>query len=160
MNKILIGLVVLVAGALVGWYWFGGSAPKPAQEQSAAEAVKDAFTLDNQKEIPVPTYTSSGELQEKGGGKERTVVMYTDTGYAPKTVTVTKGSIVTFVNESSRGMWTASDPHLTHQLLPGFDEKAQVVKGGTYEYTFEKVGTWTYHNHVNPTDKGTVVVTE
>jgi hypothetical protein len=33
-------------------------------------------------------------------------------------------------------------------------------KDGAYEYTFVKVGTWHYHNHVNPADAGAVVVTE
>jgi plastocyanin len=160
MNKLLIGLVILVAGALVGWYWFGGSASKQISQKSVTESVNDTLKPTNVVENELPPSSGTGEPLEKGGGKERTVVTYTDTGYAPKSVTVKKGSIVTFVNESSRSMWTASDVHPTHLLLPGFDQKTSVVKDGTYEYTFEKVGTWTYHNHVNPTDKGTVVVTE
>jgi hypothetical protein len=57
-------------------------------------------------------------------------------------------------------MWVASAVHPTHQLLPGFDQLASVAKGGTYEYSFAKVGTWKYHNHMKPTDFGGVVVTE
>jgi hypothetical protein len=57
-------------------------------------------------------------------------------------------------------MWVASAVHPTHLLLPGFDELKSTGKGGTYEYTFVKVGTWQYHNHVNPSDTGSVVVTE
>lgn len=158
MNKILIGLVIIAAGAAIGWYWFGGSPINLNTPQTSKEATGESVTptgVTNNNVAP-----PSGEQLEKGGVKERTVVTYTDTGYAPNSVTVKKGSIVTFVNESTRGMWTTSDLHPTHQLLPGFDQKAAAGKGGTYEYTFDKVGTWTYHNHVNAADKGTVVVTE
>ena len=57
-------------------------------------------------------------------------------------------------------MWVASAVHPTHQLLPGFDRAQKRVSGGTYDYAFVKVGTWKYHNHVNPSDTGAVVVTE
>jgi len=91
---------------------------------------------------------------------ERTVITYTDGGFNPKTVTVKVGTTVTFMNDSSGLMWVASDPHPVHTLLSGFDELNSVSKGGSYEYTFTKVGTWTYHNHMNPSLKGTVVVTQ
>ena len=102
--------------------------------------------------------SGSGQQMEKGGEKERKVVTYTDTGFAPSPFTVSKDTTVTFVNESSRGMWVASDVYPTNQLLPGFDALSAVPKNGTYEYMFVKVGTWRYHNQVNPADSGTVVV--
>ena len=103
---------------------------------------------------------TAGEELDKGGVASRTVVTYTDTGFAPKTVTVKQGSMVTFVNESGKSMWVASALHPTHQLLPGFVQLKNVPRGGTYEYTFEKVGTWKYHNHVVASDTGSVTVTE
>ena len=68
--------------------------------------------------------TAPGEMEDKGGVAARTVVTYTDTGFAPLSVTIKKGTTVTFVNESSRGMWVASAVHPTHQLLPGFDQES------------------------------------
>lgn len=85
-------------------------------------------------------------------------ITYTDNGFSPQTITVKVGTPVTFVNQSSTGMWVASNPHPVHTDLPGFDEKQSVDSGGSYTYTFEKVGSWGFHNHRNPSDGGTVIV--
>lgn len=156
-NKLLFGLVVLAVGALVGWYVFGGSAPSVEQltGKKPQDATNAGVTNTPMYEAGVPSGT---QMTDKGGVATRTVVTYTDTGFSPLVVTVKTGGVVTFVNESSRSMWVASDVHPTHQLLPGFDQKTSVARGQTYEYTFTNVGTWRYHNHQNPSDAATVVV--
>lgn len=156
MSKFIIGLFVLVIGGVIGWYYFGGTTKLPGMK------IGDRV-------IPAPTETTEDVIiseespvvgSEKGGVMGEAVVTYTDSGFMPATITVKKGTTVTFRNEGSGGMWTASAVHPTHQVLPGFDQKKSVVKGGTYEYTFAKVGTWKYHNHVKPTDTAVVVVAE
>ena len=139
MNKILLAVVVVAVGVAAGWYYFKGTA-----------GVSPSSV------IPVPTVAETTPVVTAVGS---TTVSYTDTGFNPKTITVKKDTTVTFKNNSSSKMWVASDAHPTHQLLPGFDELTGVVKSGTYTYTFVKVGTWQYHNHLNPTDVGIVVVT-
>ncbi|OGG11905.1 hypothetical protein A2Z00_00945 [Candidatus Gottesmanbacteria bacterium RBG_13_45_10] len=160
-NKIFLGLLILAAGVLVGWYVLkgpsnsGGTANNPSQQQQTTPSGASGALA------PLTGSGASGASDlTKGGVTERTVVAYTDLGFAPSPVTVKQGTTVTFVNNSSRGMWVASDVHPTHLLLPGFDELSSAVKGGTYDYTFVKVGTWTYHNHVNPSDTGSVTVTK
>lgn len=83
------------------------------------------------------------------------VVTYTNTGFDPSTVTVSAGQTVRFVNEGSGNMWVASNNHPTHTLLSEFDQKST---GDVYEFAFTDAGSWGYHNHVNPTKRGTVVV--
>ncbi len=160
-NKLLLGLVILVGGVLVGWYVLRGAAPK--------ELVPSGGEGKTTVETPAPTTvegamggTTSAAVagSEKGGVAGRTMVAYTDSGFSPASVTVKVGTTVTFVNNSAKQMWVASAVHPTHQLLPGFDQLKSVGKDGTYEYTFEKVGTWKYHNHVGPSDTGSVVVTQ
>lgn len=147
-TKLVVGLLVVVAGLGLGWYVLKGSyQPSTPEETSVISTIP-----------PAPEGTGAG--MEKGGVITKVTVTYTDSGYTPATVTVKKGTTVTWVNQSSGGMWTASAVHPTHQLLPGFDQLKSVAKGGTYDYTFTKVGTWKYHNHVNASDTGTVVVTE
>jgi plastocyanin len=90
-----------------------------------------------------------------GGGNE---VKLTDSGWEPSTLTVDKGTTVKFVNDSSDDFWPASNDHPTHLLYPGFDAKRPFVKGQSYEFTFDKVGSWGYHNHLNPSVEGTIVV--
>ena len=158
MNKMLIGVVVVVLGAAAGWYMFRGEGVKlpgmkivsPQVTPSAGAPAGDVTITD---ESPVVG-------TEKGGVSGESVVTYTDSGFSPKEITVKKGTKVTFRNDSSMGMWTASGVHPTHQLLPGFDALKSVANGGVYEYTFTKVGRWQYHNHLKSSDGGVVIVIE
>lgn len=145
-NKIFIGLVVLAAGVLVGWVYFKGKTASIPVNQTVQTTPTPAGS-----NLGAPGTVSgiSGNGLEKGGVAARTVVTFTDKGFSPSPVTVRVGTTVTFVNESSGPMWVEST---------GFNEYAGVGSGGTYEYTFVKVGTWTYDNHMNPAVKGKVVV--
>jgi len=50
--------------------------------------------------------------------------------------------------------------HPTHTDLPSFNSLRTLNAGDIYSYTFTQVGTWRYHNHLNHTDEGTIVVEE
>ncbi len=163
MNKIIIGLIVLAAGVLAGWYLLGTGNLKntlpftqPSVNKTEDKGLKDV-DASTTPSTSIGTETGIPETT-KGGVSERTVITYTGSGFNPRTVTVPLGTTVAFLNDSSKGMWVASDMHPTHQLLPGFDQLASVENGGSYEYTFTKAGTWTYHNHVNASHTGSVVV--
>lgn len=153
-SKLLVGLVVLLVGVGAGWYFLQSG-------KSTTETMKNEEDATN---IPTsaiePTTTFGSEAPATGSQAAKTSVSYGTGGFVPNTVTVKRGAVVVWTNQSQSGMWVASAMHPTHQLLPGFDELKSVSTGGTYEYTFEKVGTWKYHNHVAPADTGTVVVTE
>lgn len=164
-SKLLIGLVVLVAGVGVGWYFLKGSSTTP---QTASDTqVYQPTPTPTQETVDTSLIGSSGLVgtSATAGGEgvmvlETSTVTYTDSGFSPNIITVKKGTTVKFVNQGTGSMWVASAVHPTHQLLPGFDQLKSVLKGSTYEYTFEKVGTWKYHNHVNASNTGSVVVTE
>ncbi|OHA25032.1 MAG: hypothetical protein A3D52_00625 [Candidatus Taylorbacteria bacterium RIFCSPHIGHO2_02_FULL_44_36] len=90
----------------------------------------------------------------------------TNSGYSPSILTVKKGETVTFKNQSSQSMWTASAVHPTHRAYPTsggclgstFDACAGVQSGNSWSFKFDISGTWKYHNHLNPGDTGTIVV--
>lgn len=140
-----MGFVVLALGVVVGW------AMLPETEVAPEETDRTPFEVTTPTptvvETPIPTQATTSAT-----------VQYTDTGFVPASVTVKQGSTVTFINAASSGMWVASAMHPTHSLLPGFDELQSVTRGGTYAYMFTSVGTWKYHNHVNPTATGTIIV--
>lgn len=160
MNKVIIGVLVLFAGLAVGWYARGiAPAPDAQQEEDVQEQVVDTPTPVSQDEIS-PAATVSGGTGDKGGVIATAAVQYTQNGFSPASLTVKSGTTVVFTNASTGGMWVASAVHPTHQLLPGFDQKQSVTTGGTYQYTFSAVGTWQYHNHVNPQDTAVIVVTQ
>jgi plastocyanin len=80
-------------------------------------------------------------------------------GFLPATIKVKKGTTVTWTNQDASPHRVASDPHPTHEGLPGLDSGEPLAKGDTYSFTFEKTGTFTYHDHLNPmTLQATVVI--
>jgi len=93
-----------------------------------------------------------------GGGGGGNVVKFTGTAFEPQTLTIKQGDTVKFENKSSDDFWPASNNHPTHLLYPGFDAKKPLLPGDSYSFTFTKVGTWTYHNHLEPTTQGTIIV--
>jgi len=81
-------------------------------------------------------------------------------GFSPASVTVKKGTTITFVNKGSTAHWPASDPHPTHTTYPEFNSKKEIASGASWTFTFDKVGTWRYHDHLNSGEKGVIIVTE
>ena len=111
---------------------------------------------------------------EEDGGPTFKVVTLTDNGFSPTSITIARGETIRFVNDSSRNMWVGADEHPTHTEYDGtstrehcangmntgasFDQCTAVAKGAFWDYTFEKSGTFGYHNHVGASNTGTVVV--
>lgn len=89
---------------------------------------------------------------------EEFVVSVTDVGFVPDNITVGAGDMVTFTNNGQALHWPASDLHPTHELLPGFDAGRALATGEDYSFTFDEVGTWTFHDHLNPQLTGKIIV--
>ena len=87
------------------------------------------------------------------------VITYSASGFSPGSLQIRQGDIVTFRSTTSAGMWVASNPHPNHTEYPELDMHAAVGSGGTFVFTFTKIGTWGYHNHFDPSKGGSVVVT-
>lgn len=99
-------------------------------------------------------------------------VTYTDSGYFPREVAVLAGGTVTFKNDSSREMWSASAIHPTHTIYPGsgiqkcgtreesriFDACKGIAPGESWSFAFQEQGSWGYHNHLNISNTGKITV--
>ncbi len=113
---------------------------------------------DNNSNTNVPPVIGTSSAVPASG--TFTVAIIPDGEFEPVTSFVKVGTAVTFKNNSDKPHWVASDPHPAHTDLPGFDAKAAIAPGASYTYTFDKVGRWLYHDHLNPAFGGAVVVTE
>ncbi len=149
MNKTIIAIVIVVIVALGGYFLFKGAyQPTPVVSQPSVE-----------ESLPQPSVEQSPAREEK-------VVTYSDAGYSPSTLEIKAGDTVTFKNQSSRSMWTASAMHPTHLLYPTtggcigstFDACKGVQAGDSWSFQFDIKGTWKYHNHLNPSNFGTIIV--
>jgi len=159
MNGNYIGAVIVIAVLLIGGWFFLKTPTNAPESQTVTNGmpVIDSTTPETTVENTAPNVT----------------VAYTDQGFSPTSVSVPLGTTVTFVNQSSRGMWVASAKHPDHTVYSGtslsqhcpdtansaFDECTAVASGSSFSFTFNKEGTWKYHNHVDATQFGTVIVT-
>ncbi|MGE5392208.1 MAG: cupredoxin domain-containing protein [Candidatus Saccharibacteria bacterium] len=110
------------------------------------------------------TSTPANPDQGQPGGSSsasagQSVIQMTDNGFTPSTITVKQGTTVVFQNTGTAGHWPASNPHPVHTDYPGFDAKKVVQPGDSYSFTFDRIGTWGFHDHTNPSSGGTIVVT-
>jgi plastocyanin len=87
-------------------------------------------------------------------------ISITANGFNPKEIKITKGTKVIFTNNDTTQHWPASGPHPAHTLYPGFDALKGLAQGETYTFTFDKVGEWPYHDHLNPSVTGKIKVVE
>lgn len=167
-TKIVIAVIVVVVLVLGGYFAFTHKAVAPVPETMTASTTPEvtASTTENSDATAMPVDATAAA--------HTTLITYTNAGFSPKTVSIKVGDTVRFVNNSSHGMWVASNAHPTHTAYDGtsaqqhcsngtdtnggFDECTAVNPGSVYSFTFPKAGAFEFHNHVQASDTGTVTV--
>lgn len=110
--------------------------------------------------------TSSMGSMDDERPPEPAIVEITSSGFSPSTVNIKFFGSVKFVNKDTETHWPASDPHPLHTDYPElggcigsfFDACSALAKDEDWRFVFNEKGTWRYHDHLNPSLKGTVVV--
>lgn len=80
--------------------------------------------------------------------------------FTPSELKIKKGDTIVWTNFDSSPSWPASAIHPTHQVYPGFDALRGLKTGESYSFTFDRVGSFRYHDHLNSSMGGVVEVTE
>lgn len=105
------------------------------------------------------TQTQTAPVDEKKGA---VTITATDAGFDPGEVTINAGESVTWVNNSSRTIQVGSANHPTHTVNPeltGGQYVIEIPAGGSKTVSAgTKVGRWAYHDHLKPSQHGTVVI--
>lgn len=143
-RNVMIAVVVLVVVLAGGWFLLRPQqtvAPAPSAEVTPKETYPEAS---------VEPATNSAMM-------EKTKVTISATGFSPKTVTIKVGEAVTWTNSDSANHTVNSDPHPTHTIYPSLN-LGPIQPGTSKSLTFDKVGTYRYHDHLNPSLTGTVTV--
>lgn len=146
MQRALL-LVLLIAILAVGGYFLLKSQSQEPAETTNTNELSDVEPKNTDEKTPLTTEEST-----------EVTVLYGSNGYSPATVTIKQGQKVTFKNESGKQMWVASDDHPSHLIYQEFDAKTGIATGSSYEFVFDKVGTWRYHDHLMPSRTGIVIV--
>jgi plastocyanin len=149
MNKnILIALIVIVVLA-AGFVMVKNS----SKTQPAGTA--------NQTQTPTamtePSKAMKASVSATPEAMSQNTVTLTADGFSPATVTIKKGDKVVWVNKSGDTATVNSDNHPTHLLYPMLN-LGSFNDGEKLELVFDKAGKYTYHDHLHPSRRGTVVV--
>jgi plastocyanin len=103
--------------------------------------------------------TPSNEVAEVTGEPAVTITR-TAAGYEPSEVTIKKGDIILWKNDTDEYHWPASDLHPTHGIYPEFDPLRPLAPQEDWKFKFDQAGEWKFHDHIRANMVGTVTVTE
>lgn len=147
-----------------------------------SHAADKLSTIPVSQEVPAPGFENveeaivadSGDLGDEIRKVETkgNVVEITSSGFSPQSLTISQGLAVTFINKGSALSWPASAVHPTHKVYPRsdinkcatleekniFDACKGLKRGESYSFTFNEKGSWRYHDHLNPSSTGVIVV--
>jgi plastocyanin len=142
-TKIIVAIVAILAiGGLVAWMNQSRQATVEEEEGSLPIVIEDETTA-----------------ASPSAAQESTTITYKDGAFSPSEVEIAAGTAVTFKNESSKEeVWPASNPHPIHTGLSGFDANKGLKLGETYTFTFNKAGSFGFHDHLHPKATGKVTV--
>lgn len=136
----MITIVVVVVVLLIGWFLV-------QSQQSATTPVPTSV------ETPTPTTVESSP----SAMTEETAVTISSTGFSPKDVTIKAGKTVTWTNSDSANHTVNSSPHPAHTDNP-FLNLGTIAPSASKSLTFPTAGTYKYHDHLNPTQFGSITV--
>lgn len=139
-KNLLVTLVVVGVIVIAGIWLLTGSkktSPAPAYQTNPAPAVQE---------------TSSPSAQVS-----QMKVTITSSGFTPQSITVKVGDTVIWVNQDSESHTVNSVVHPTHLVYPPLN-LGNLKPGEEKSLSFPEAGTYKYHDHLNPSLTGSVVV--
>lgn len=175
-TKYLYGAIAVIIVLVVAFFLFNQNQEKN-QTESATNTSKPTNSVENNSNgsnpnIPANTSTGSSKTQEFEGGPitadEPTIpdgndiavfeIGYNGTDFSSSPLTIKNGDVVIFKNNSDKSFWPASAFHPTHTNYPDFDTKKPIAPGQTWQFKFTKTGQWAFHDHLNPSATGKIIV--
>jgi plastocyanin len=102
-------------------------------------------------QTPAPSGTEPGTTEPGGAGgtaPSGPAVTIQDFSFSPPSLEVKIGDKVTWTNQDSA----------PHNVLGDAFKSPDMPTGGTFTYTFDKAGTFTYKCGIHPSMTGTVIV--
>ena len=166
MKKVLIAIVVLFVVVLgIFFLFFRIANVETTTEVSPETVIPEQTTGTSEMEGIVANETPTPEAKE-------VTITYSNSGFSPSPVNIKVGDTVKFENKSIHNMWPASAMHPTHVVYSGtslsehcpdtantsFDACKGFAPGTSWSFTFTKAGSWGYHDHLNASNFGKIVV--
>ena len=80
--------------------------------------------------------------------------------FSPNNITAKVCDKLIFINKEDTLHEPATGPHPTHTSYPGFDAKKPLGKGERYEFTLNRTGSYTFHDHLNAQISGSITISK
>lgn len=140
------------------------------ESDNQEETIEEVSTEETTESSSTETSSESIVLKEEDDTTppvpQGEVIQITASGFSPSTLTVSQGTTVIFITMDEGKYWPASNMHPSHTEYPTeggcigstFDACTSLAQGETFEFTFDEVGEWDYHDHKNPSLTGTIIV--
>jgi len=165
-NLIILAFVVIIL--IAGVIYLTRTPETAVNSSDSTENEKMEQNQNGETDRAAPNSNETENIINNEIAKEQAVVIYGENGFEPRTLTVKKGTTVIFKNEKNGNMWVASAMHPSHEVYPekggcissAFDACKGYIKGESWPFQFNVVGTWRYHDHLNASQFGSVAVTE
>lgn len=151
MNSKVIAIIVVVAIVLLGGWWVF------AHNNNTTPATNQGQNQNETSNTNPPTSTNNSSDSTSQSAPVAATITYTDNGFEPKQTTVKSGDTVRITNNSQSAMSLDSDPHPVHTNQPELNV-GDVEPGQSKTFVIDKVGTWGFHNHNDPSHTGSITV--
>lgn len=104
------------------------------------------------------TYQPSQVTQPSSSSENGQItITLTASGFNPQSVTIKQGAKVVWLNKSGNDATVNSNPHPTHTDYSPLN-LGRFGNGESLSLTFDQKGTYGYHNHLDPSQTGTIIV--
>lgn len=149
-QALVVIFIVLVLIVIAGYFFL--NAGNGSEEKNTGELASEKLNVQTETKENIVEITSSG--------------------FSPKSLIISQGEKVTFINDGYSASWPASAVHPTHKVYPGsdinkcntaeenkiFDACRGLKQGESYSFIFNEKGNWKYHDHLNPKLLGEIIV--
>lgn len=146
MYKVLIAVIAVIVVIGGGFLFFSrnnsASLPPPVSQEI-------------QNPPPTVSNKQQGTLPSEPQPSQNTIT-YTSNGFSPANLTIKAGTMVIWINNSD-SLSVQSNPHPVHTDYPPLNIGA-IANGQSKSLVFDKPGTYGYHNHLNPSNQGKIIV--
>ena len=118
---------------------------------------KKPSTNTNGTSSATPAEGNSGVSETEVVAPAAATISYNGSLFSPSQVTAKAGDTIAIRNDSSEEIDLKSDPHPVHAANPELNT-GLVVPGEIKTFKVSSKGTFGYHNHLDPSQTGTIVV--
>jgi plastocyanin len=141
-------VVIIIAAIIIV---LGGAGLYVSAHKTTKPATANTGTTENTSGNNTPTASTTDTTTAAS------TITYSNNGFSPDTITVKSGTSVTVKNTSSQAMQFDSDPHPAHTNDTDLNV-GLVAAGKTTTFVADKTGSFGFHNHLNPSDTGKIIV--